>query len=334
MGLHLMAATPWYLDLAGWLAILKVAVGLGMVIFVHELGHFVVAKLCGVKCEKFYLGFDIFGLKIGKFTWGETEYGIGILPLGGYVKMLGQEDNPARLQEEIERAKQKQAGEPPAGSPADIPPSDADDAENPAAEKLDAKKQKERPDKPAKAEPAEQEEIDVEAAEAALYDPRSYLAKSVPKRMAIISAGVIMNLIFAFVCACIAFGMGVKRLEPVVGQVVPGKGAWRGDAKLGPNRSGDHILQVNDREIAKFRDFREEVIFGDDIENGIRITARREGVEKPITFTILPDESGMFPVVGILSANATRLRTRTPVIYPESAAARFYCTGLPRLKHL
>ena len=57
-----------------------VAVGLGFVIFVHELGHFVVAKLCGVKCEKFYLGFDIAGLKLCKFRWGETEYGIGILP--------------------------------------------------------------------------------------------------------------------------------------------------------------------------------------------------------------------------------------------------------------
>ena len=85
--------------------ILKVAVGLGFVIFVHELGHFVVAKLCGVKCEKFYLGFDIAGLKFCKFRWGETEYGIGILPLGGYVKMLGQEDNPAKLREEMERAK-------------------------------------------------------------------------------------------------------------------------------------------------------------------------------------------------------------------------------------
>ncbi len=85
--------------------ILMVAVGLGFVIFVHELGHFLVAKLCGVKCEKFYLGFDIAGLKFCKFRWGETEYGIGILPLGGYVKMLGQEDNPARLQEEMERAK-------------------------------------------------------------------------------------------------------------------------------------------------------------------------------------------------------------------------------------
>ena len=48
-----------------------------------------------MKCEKFYLGFDIGGWKLPKFRRGETEYGIGILPLGGYVKMLGQQDNPA-----------------------------------------------------------------------------------------------------------------------------------------------------------------------------------------------------------------------------------------------
>ncbi|HEV3137028.1 MAG TPA: site-2 protease family protein, partial [Pirellulales bacterium] len=83
--------------------VLEVAFGLGMVIFVHELGHFAVAKWCGVKCEKFYLGFDIAGLKLARFQWGETEYGIGILPLGGYVKMLGQDDNPARAAEERER---------------------------------------------------------------------------------------------------------------------------------------------------------------------------------------------------------------------------------------
>ena len=78
----------WILQPASWLVILQVAIGLGFVIFVHELGHFLVAKACGVKCEKFYIGFDINGWNLGKFTWGETEYGIGILPLGGYVKML------------------------------------------------------------------------------------------------------------------------------------------------------------------------------------------------------------------------------------------------------
>ena len=76
--------------------------GLGFVIFVHELGHFAVAKMCGVKVEKFFIGFDIAGLKLFSFRWGETLYGIGILPLGGYVKMLGQEDNPAQLRKEME----------------------------------------------------------------------------------------------------------------------------------------------------------------------------------------------------------------------------------------
>ena len=102
-----MIASGW-LDAGLWLAVLQVAIGLGMVIFVHELGHFAVAKACGVKCEKFYLGFDFGGLKIWKYQYGETEYGIGVFPLGGYVKMLGQEDNPARLREELERAKAAQ----------------------------------------------------------------------------------------------------------------------------------------------------------------------------------------------------------------------------------
>src|SRR4026208_1106437 len=97
-----------FLELADYAyTALKVALGLGFVIFVHELGHFLVAKMCGVKCEKFYIGFDIpvpFGIpsKLFRFQWGETEYGIGILPLGGYVKMLGQDDNPMNAEQEAE----------------------------------------------------------------------------------------------------------------------------------------------------------------------------------------------------------------------------------------
>ena len=89
----------------------RVAFGIGLVIFVHELGHFLAAKTFGVKCEKFYVGFDVpikigpikFPRTLGKFTYGETEYGIGILPLGGYVKMLGQDDDPRKAQEEADR---------------------------------------------------------------------------------------------------------------------------------------------------------------------------------------------------------------------------------------
>lgn len=61
---------------------------LGALIFVHELGHFLVAKRAGVKVLKFSLGF---GPKIIGFTRGETEYLLSAIPLGGYVKMLGED---------------------------------------------------------------------------------------------------------------------------------------------------------------------------------------------------------------------------------------------------
>ena len=66
---------------------------LGVLIFVHELGHFLVAKLCGVRVLRFSLGF---GPPIGIGRWrlavrrGETEYVAAWFPLGGYVKMLGE----------------------------------------------------------------------------------------------------------------------------------------------------------------------------------------------------------------------------------------------------
>lgn len=61
-------------------------------IFIHELGHYLAAIKVGVRVEKFYLGFDFWGLKLFKINIKGTEYGIGIFPLGGYVKMAGQED--------------------------------------------------------------------------------------------------------------------------------------------------------------------------------------------------------------------------------------------------
>ena len=61
---------------------------LGILIFVHELGHFLIAKAFGVKVLKFSLGF---GSKVVSRTWGETEYLISAFPLGGYVKMLGEQ---------------------------------------------------------------------------------------------------------------------------------------------------------------------------------------------------------------------------------------------------
>lgn len=63
-----------------------------ILVFVHEFGHFIAAKLCRMKVDKFYLFFDFFNLKIFKFVKGDTEYGIGVFPLGGYVKIAGMID--------------------------------------------------------------------------------------------------------------------------------------------------------------------------------------------------------------------------------------------------
>src|SRR5437763_15788497 len=65
-----------------------VLVLLGVLILVHELGHFVFAKLFDVKVIRFSLGF---GPRIVGFTLGETEYRLSALPLGGYVRLLGED---------------------------------------------------------------------------------------------------------------------------------------------------------------------------------------------------------------------------------------------------
>jgi regulator of sigma E protease len=126
--------------------------GLGAVVFVHELGHFLVAKAVGIKVERFAIGF---GPRVCGYRGKETDYSIMLFPLGGYVKMLGQEDF-APLKE----------GEEP--------------------------------------------------------DPRAYSSKSVGARFAVISAGVIMNVIFAAVLFVIIGMIGMSFQAPVVGSTEPG----------------------------------------------------------------------------------------------------------------
>ncbi|NJD90046.1 MAG: RIP metalloprotease RseP [Geobacter sp.] len=81
--------------------ILSALVVLGLLIFVHELGHFLLAKLFGVGVEKFSLGF---GPKIIGKTIGETEYLLSAFPLGGYVKMIGESPDVELPPEDVHRS--------------------------------------------------------------------------------------------------------------------------------------------------------------------------------------------------------------------------------------
>jgi len=150
--------------------VFKVAFGLGFVIFIHELGHFLIAKWNGVKVEKFSIGF---GPTLLGFKRGETEYVLAAVPLGGFVKMLGEE-------------------------PAD------------------------------------------EASKST--DPGAYNNKSVGARMAIISAGVIMNVILGLGCFVYAYGQGMVEMPAKVGGVEPASPAY--DAGV---RAGDEIVAIDGR---------------------------------------------------------------------------------------
>jgi len=70
----------------------QLILGLSILVILHELGHFIAARAFGIKVEKFYLFFDAWGFSLFKFTYKEVEYGIGWLPLGGYVKIAGMID--------------------------------------------------------------------------------------------------------------------------------------------------------------------------------------------------------------------------------------------------
>jgi regulator of sigma E protease len=251
--------------------------GLGFVIFVHELGHFLAAKMFGVKCEKFYIGFDV-PMKIGpirlpsrlaRFQWGETEYGIGSIPLGGYVKMLGQDDDPRNLKEENQRIL---AGD------------------NPTTEQSSQRSSSQDTPK---------------------LDPRSYPAKPVFARMIIISAGVVMNLIFGVLMAATAYRLGVPYTPAILGSTMPGDPAWKAGL-----RAGDRIvgIETSQDDQMSFDEIRKKVAIGGirKLEAPIDLTYERQGERKTLQIAgsmahADPDARHNFQTIGIRSAAVTEV---------------------------
>ena len=116
--------------------------------------------------------------------------------------------------------------------------------------------------------------------------------------MAIISAGVIMNIIFAFVMAVVAYLIGVKDMACGVSAVLPGEAAWRADM-----HPGDQIVGINDSgdRPLRFRDLMNAVALGD-LEHGIDFEIKREGVEKPFLVNVRPDpdKKRLRPTIGVV----------------------------------
>ena len=151
------------------MTILATIVVLGVLIFVHELGHFMAAKSVGIEVQRFSIGL---GPTMFGFRRGETEYVISWVPLGGYVKMGGMDDEMMGLE----------------GAPGE-----------------EEREEREVADQPRQPRPSD-------------FD-----AKPIWARTLVISAGVIMNMLFAFVVYTgVNARWGLQELaEHRVGRVVP-----------------------------------------------------------------------------------------------------------------
>jgi regulator of sigma E protease len=172
-----------------WLAPIIV---FGLVVFVHELGHFIAAKLTGVYAPRFSIGF---GPSLLKKRFGETEYVLAALPLGGYVRMASREDEATAF---LEGGSENSATIP--GSPKDGFDPDAMIPFGP------------RP----------------------IPESRWFESKPLPARLFIMLAGVTMNAVLAYVIYVgLLLHSGIPTLIPVVADVTPGKPAGQAGIQVG-----------------------------------------------------------------------------------------------------
>ncbi|MEE2681323.1 MAG: site-2 protease family protein [Planctomycetota bacterium] len=253
--------------------ILLIIIGFGVLIFVHELGHFLAAKWAKIRTEGFCIGFGGaicsyrkgIGFRLGSTEEatakrmgkpaiqcsdeelraagiGETEYALRMIPLGGYVRMLGQDDlDPG--------ARSKH--------------------------------------------------------------PRSFNAVSIGKRMVVISAGIIMNIITAVILFIAAFMSGVQFNAPVIGDVVPGEPAAGTDI-----RSGDTVVAVDGEPIRTFSDVIIAVAFSNPGEK-VQFELRGAESDQTRTVEILPE---MNPQTGLLGVGLTPASSTT-LVQGEDAGA-------------
>jgi regulator of sigma E protease len=222
------------------IAALLALAGFSLLVILHELGHFTVAKAVGMRVERFALFFPPL---LGKIRRGETEYAIGSVPLGGYVKITGMNPN---------------------------------------------------------------EEMTPEVA------PRAYYRQKVWKRVSVIAAGPIVNIVLAFV---ILWGLlmidGVPRYEIGVSQTERGTPAAQslqaGDRILAIDRRPGYARGLSDQEIADRQDALLKAVSAKGCAGGARTNGCRAA--EPVTVTVQRGgETLQIPVRGFYDAKAKRMR--------------------------
>ncbi len=201
-----------------------------ILIFIHELGHYCAAILVGVRPERFFIGFDIYGLCISKEYKG-CVYGIGLLPLGGYCKLTGQSDDPREQKQNEEKG----------------------------------------------------------------FKDYDYNAKPLWARAFIISAGVIMNMIFGFILLMYGYMHGVPTSPAVAGIVIENTPAANADIK-----SGDEILEINGQAMPDFGKIKETFVMNPGEVFNVKLKRNGKIIERRVMGNQGPDglnQIGLMPAL-------------------------------------
>lgn len=210
---------------------LKIIFVLGFLVLIHEGGHFLVAKFFKVKVNEFSIGF---GKILASKQKGETRYSIRMIPLGGFVSMLGEEERSE--------------------------------------------------------------------------DERSFSKQSIPKRIAIVAAGGLVNIIFGLLVYFVLIACMGNFVSKNVDYLIEDYGA-----ELAGIMPGDEIIEVNDRHIFITEDINEELTANG--KNDVKIKVKRNGEIKE--FTVSPTEIKSKSLDIYLDAQNS---TKIAYIYDNSSA--------------
>ena len=194
------------------ITVIAFIVTIGLLVTIHEYGHFLVARLCGVTVLRFSIGFGK-PLFIKKFGKDQTEFVLAAIPLGGFVKMLDERELKAERELEAERnieAKQESQTTLPSKSPQLILPTYSEAELN-----------------------------------------RAFNRQSVYKRIIIVLAGPVANLLLAISLYWLLFMQGITGLRPIIGVVEDNSLAAAASLK-----SGEIIQKINGEPVQSWQDAR------------------------------------------------------------------------------
>jgi regulator of sigma E protease len=255
----------------------------GALVFFHELGHLIFAKRAGILCREFAIGF---GPKVFSHKKGETTYTIRLLPIGGFVRMAGEDPEVVELKPGYRVGllfdKENKVDKIILNNKEKYPHCRIIEVEHADLEhKLVIKGYPEDEEDSIKAFPISQTAVTVENGVETQIAPynRQFNSKSLPKRAMAIFAGPMMNFILAFfVFIVIALLQGVPTNEPKLGEITAD-----GAANAAGLLKGDTVQTINDAEISSWSDV-VEIIRKNPNEN-LDFLITRDGIEQEIKVT-------------------------------------------------